>query len=203
MRCSVCCGSMCSVPGHSSADDMTCKRRMSCGADLESLQCTRRYDQFNLSLDPVTARTFHDSTLPQEPAKVRILSAMTLMTQPSVTASLAVCGWHTPTLPISPIDTLCLGSVLQTAHFCRCACSVCATCMLHCGTNRGMRRHLHRDRCYSNVADVPLLPLLSRSMCGPKFCSMQISTELQVRCAPVWSVPREAVEHWGLQPFST
>ena len=31
----------------------------------------RWYDQFNLSLDPVTARTFHDATLPQEPAKVR------------------------------------------------------------------------------------------------------------------------------------
>ena len=30
----------------------------------------RWYDQFNLSLDPVTARTFHDATLPQEPAKV-------------------------------------------------------------------------------------------------------------------------------------
>lgn len=31
----------------------------------------RWYDQFHLSLDPVTARTFHDATLPQEPAKVR------------------------------------------------------------------------------------------------------------------------------------
>lgn len=30
----------------------------------------RWYDQFHLSLDPVTARTFHDATLPQEPAKV-------------------------------------------------------------------------------------------------------------------------------------
>lgn len=30
----------------------------------------RWYDQFNLSLDPVTARTYHDATLPQEPAKV-------------------------------------------------------------------------------------------------------------------------------------
>ena len=29
----------------------------------------RWYDQFNLSLDPVTARTMHDATLPQEPAK--------------------------------------------------------------------------------------------------------------------------------------
>ena len=29
----------------------------------------RWYDQFHLSLDPVTARTFHDATLPQEPAK--------------------------------------------------------------------------------------------------------------------------------------
>lgn len=31
----------------------------------------RREDQFNLSLDPVTARSFHDATLPQEPAKAR------------------------------------------------------------------------------------------------------------------------------------
>lgn len=31
----------------------------------------RWYDQFHLSLDPVTARTFHDATLPQEPAKVQ------------------------------------------------------------------------------------------------------------------------------------
>ena len=31
----------------------------------------RWYDQFHLSLDPVTARTYHDATLPQEPAKVR------------------------------------------------------------------------------------------------------------------------------------
>lgn len=31
-----------------------------------------RADQFNLSLDPVTARSFHDATLPQEPAKVSV-----------------------------------------------------------------------------------------------------------------------------------
>lgn len=36
----------------------------------------RWYDQFNLSLDPVTARTFHDATLPQEPAKVRPVAAV-------------------------------------------------------------------------------------------------------------------------------
>ena len=29
----------------------------------------RWYDQFNLSLDPETARTYHDATLPREPAK--------------------------------------------------------------------------------------------------------------------------------------
>jgi len=29
----------------------------------------RREDQFNLSLDPVTARAFHDETLPQDGAK--------------------------------------------------------------------------------------------------------------------------------------
>ena len=29
-----------------------------------------RRDQFNLSLDPVTALAYHDATLPQEPAKV-------------------------------------------------------------------------------------------------------------------------------------
>jgi thiamine biosynthesis protein ThiC len=29
----------------------------------------RREDQFNLNLDPITAREFHDETLPQEGAK--------------------------------------------------------------------------------------------------------------------------------------
>lgn len=36
----------------------------------------RWYDQFNLSLDPVTARLYHDSTLPQEPAKVAHFCSM-------------------------------------------------------------------------------------------------------------------------------
>jgi hypothetical protein len=36
------------------------------------LSWCNRLDQFNLSLDPVTARAFHDATLPQEPAKVRL-----------------------------------------------------------------------------------------------------------------------------------
>lgn len=35
-----------------------------------------RYDQFNLSLDPVTARLYHDSTLPQEPAKTAHFCSM-------------------------------------------------------------------------------------------------------------------------------
>lgn len=35
-----------------------------------------RYDQFNLSLDPVTARLFHDATLPQEPAKTAHFCSM-------------------------------------------------------------------------------------------------------------------------------
>mmetsp|Transcript_18152 Transcript_18152/g.37479 ORF Transcript_18152/g.37479 Transcript_18152/m.37479 type:complete len:109 (-) Transcript_18152:312-638(-) len=33
-------------------------------------------DQFNLALDPVTARSFHDETLPQEPAKVAHFCSM-------------------------------------------------------------------------------------------------------------------------------
>jgi len=33
-------------------------------------------DQFNLSLDPVTARAFHDATLPQEPAKTAHFCSM-------------------------------------------------------------------------------------------------------------------------------
>ncbi|KAL4438520.1 hypothetical protein ABPG77_000168 [Micractinium sp. CCAP 211/92] len=33
-------------------------------------------DQFNLSLDPVTARSFHDATLPQEPAKTAHFCSM-------------------------------------------------------------------------------------------------------------------------------
>ncbi len=35
-----------------------------------------RYDQFHLSLDPVTARNYHDSTLPQEPAKTAHFCSM-------------------------------------------------------------------------------------------------------------------------------
>ena len=38
--------------------------------------CLCRYDQFNLSLDPVTARLFHDATLPQEPAKTAHFCSM-------------------------------------------------------------------------------------------------------------------------------
>ena len=33
-------------------------------------------DQFNLALDPVTARAYHDETLPQEPAKVAHFCSM-------------------------------------------------------------------------------------------------------------------------------
>lgn len=36
----------------------------------------RWYDQFNLSLDPVTARLYHDETLPQEPAKTAHFCSM-------------------------------------------------------------------------------------------------------------------------------
>ncbi|KAK9820463.1 hypothetical protein WJX72_010613 [[Myrmecia] bisecta] len=36
----------------------------------------RWYDQFNLSLDPVTARLYHDATLPQEPAKTAHFCSM-------------------------------------------------------------------------------------------------------------------------------
>jgi hypothetical protein len=35
-----------------------------------------RYDQFSLSLDPVTARLYHDATLPQEPAKTAHFCSM-------------------------------------------------------------------------------------------------------------------------------
>ena len=35
-----------------------------------------REDQFNLSLDPVTARSYHDATLPQEPAKTAHFCSM-------------------------------------------------------------------------------------------------------------------------------
>lgn len=36
----------------------------------------RWYDQFHLSLDPVTARTFHDATLPSEPSKTNHFCSM-------------------------------------------------------------------------------------------------------------------------------
>jgi phosphomethylpyrimidine synthase len=70
-------------------------------------------DQFNLSLDPVRARAFHDATLPQEPAK--------------------------------------------SAHFC--------------------------------------------SMCGPKFCSMQISHELKAYAANKQVGESDAVQ-MGMQEMS-
>lgn len=38
--------------------------------------CVCRYDQFALSLDPVTARSYHDATLPQEPAKTAHFCSM-------------------------------------------------------------------------------------------------------------------------------
>lgn len=38
--------------------------------------CFRWNDQFNMSLDPVTARSFHDATLPQEPAKTAHFCSM-------------------------------------------------------------------------------------------------------------------------------
>ncbi len=36
----------------------------------------RWHDQFNLSLDPVTARSFHDATLPHEVAKTAHFCSM-------------------------------------------------------------------------------------------------------------------------------
>ena len=36
----------------------------------------RWHDQFNLSLDPVTARSFHDATLPHETAKTAHFCSM-------------------------------------------------------------------------------------------------------------------------------
>jgi phosphomethylpyrimidine synthase len=48
-----------------------------CVLPLRVLPCTAcRYDQFALSLDPVTARSYHDATLPQEPAKTAHFCSM-------------------------------------------------------------------------------------------------------------------------------
>jgi phosphomethylpyrimidine synthase len=41
----------------------------------------RWYDQFALSLDPVTARSYHDATLPQVSGLVNTYSAMVAATQ--------------------------------------------------------------------------------------------------------------------------
>ena len=53
-------------PGASARDDALSKARFE----------FRWRDQFNLSLDPVTARAYHDATLPQEPAKTAHFCSM-------------------------------------------------------------------------------------------------------------------------------
>ncbi|MEM7152291.1 MAG: phosphomethylpyrimidine synthase ThiC [Myxococcota bacterium] len=53
-------------PGAQARDDALSKARFE----------FRWYDQFNLSLDPVTARKFHDETLPAEPAKTAHFCSM-------------------------------------------------------------------------------------------------------------------------------
>ncbi len=52
--------------------------------------CGYRYDQFHLSLDPVTARLFHDATLPQEPAKTAHFCSM---------CGPKFCSMQVPSLP--------------------------------------------------------------------------------------------------------
>ena len=68
--------------------------------DLLSAYGRRRYDQFNLSLDPVTARLFHDATLPQEPAKTAHFCSMCgpkfCSMQARARASLSARGWGGP-----------------------------------------------------------------------------------------------------------
>lgn len=59
----------------------------------------RWYDQFHLSLDPVTARTFHDATLPQEPAKVS--TAIYLLLVDAQVCSME--SWLTNHLGVTPI----------------------------------------------------------------------------------------------------
>ena len=56
-----------------SAEEMACMRE--CFLLMAKMRSCR-YDQFNLSLDPVTARLFHDATLPQEPAKTAHFCSM-------------------------------------------------------------------------------------------------------------------------------
>ncbi|MGB1700697.1 MAG: phosphomethylpyrimidine synthase ThiC, partial [Nannocystaceae bacterium] len=53
-------------PGAQRRDDLLSKARFE----------FRWYDQFNLSLDPTTARSFHDETLPAEPAKTAHFCSM-------------------------------------------------------------------------------------------------------------------------------
>ena len=53
-------------PGAQRRDDLLSKARFE----------FRWYDQFNLSLDPTTARNFHDETLPAEPAKTAHFCSM-------------------------------------------------------------------------------------------------------------------------------
>jgi hypothetical protein len=51
-----------------------------------------RADQFNLSLDPVTARAYHDATLPQEPAKVIASSLFSLFSLSFFLARCPACS---------------------------------------------------------------------------------------------------------------
>lgn len=83
----LCAGLTCCTSGSSALAVLACDERSpGCHVALHTCDlldelrkiwwCLCRYDQFNLSLDPVTARLFHDATLPQEPAKTAHFCSM-------------------------------------------------------------------------------------------------------------------------------
>lgn len=77
-----------------------------------------RQDQFNLSLDPVTARSYHDATLPQEPAKTAHFCSMC---GPKF-CSMQVCLFHSSlsgvAVTLQSVLSAFSGEAFRTSHHC-------------------------------------------------------------------------------------
>lgn len=119
-----------------------------------------RNDQFNLSLDPVTARAYHDATLPQEPAKVPSRGG------PAITC-LGLLR-----LPLTGGPAASPAS--QTAHFC----SMCGP--QFCSMVRGAAHDLHRCTACGQP-HVPHCPAgcVDCALPRPTPCPQNISHELR------------------------
>ncbi len=108
----------------------TCKVGLASPCGLKPLNqpqhCCRWYDQFNLSLDPVTARLFHDATLPQEPAKTAHFCSM---------CGPKFCRWAGCTAPSCPVLPDILARLLSVVTWLQrmlqdCYASACSLAMV-------------------------------------------------------------------------